>query len=184
MIKSKKDLKEYMKADKEMLGIKNLKRPRLFRDEIWRYEILLRKVEYYTNVQKNFLYKIILLYYKYKFHYLGTKLSFYIRPNVCNKGLSISHVGPVIINDYAKIGENCRIHVGVNIGAAFNKPKNAPVIGNNVYIGPGVKIYGKIKIDNDVIIGANAVVNKDVPSNVTVAGVPAKIIKNTGNMKK
>lgn len=183
MIESKKDLKEFMQADKDSLGITNLKRPRLFRDEIWKYEILLRKVEYYTNVKKSFLHKILLLHYKYLFHKLGTKLSFYVRPNVCNKGLSISHVGPVIINDYAKIGENCRIHVGVNIGATLNEPKDAPVIGKNVYIGPGAKIYGKITIGDNVAIGANAVVNKDVPNNVTVAGVPAKIVSKKGNIR-
>jgi len=61
----------------------------------------------------------------------------------------------------------------VNIGVFNGK---CPTIGNNVYIGPGVKIFGGIAIGDNVTIGANAVVNKDIPSNVTVAGVPAKII--------
>lgn len=50
-----------------------------------------------------------------------------------------------------------------------------------MYIGPGAKLFGKIHIGDNVAIGANAVVNKDVPSNVTVAGVPAKIISNKGS---
>lgn len=47
---------------------------------------------------------------------------------------------------------------------------NAPIIRDNVYIGPGAKLFGKIKIGNNVAIGANAVVNKDVPDNVTIGG--------------
>ena len=66
-----------------------------------------------------------------------------------------------------KAGSNCRIHAGVNIG-------------NNVYIGPGAKLYGKITIGDNAAIGANSVVNKDVPAGVTVAGVPAKMIKDKG----
>lgn len=51
------------------------------------------------------------------------------------------------------------------------------VIGDNVYISPGVKIVKPVRIGNNVTIGANAVVNKDIPDNCVVAGVPAKIIK-------
>lgn len=51
------------------------------------------------------------------------------------------------------------------------------VIGDNCYIGPGVKIVKPVKIRNNVVIGANAVVNKDIPDDCMVAGMPAKIIK-------
>lgn len=183
MIKSKEQLKEYLKSDKEAMRIEH-KKPKVFRDEIWRFEIYLRKLEYYMNCSKSIINKIMLIYYKFIFHKMSVKLGYYIKPNTCSKGLSIAHIGPVIINDYAHIGENCRIHVGVNIGGSINEPKKAPIIGNNVYIGPGAKIYGNIKIGDNVAIGANAVVNKDVPNNVTVAGVPAKIVSNKGNIRK
>lgn len=52
-----------------------------------------------------------------------------------------------------------------------------PTIGNNVTIYAGAKVFGKITIGDDVVIGANAVVTKDIPSHSMVAGVPAKIIK-------
>ena len=84
------------------------------------------------------------------------------------------HYGTLVVNKDARIGNNCRIHVGVNIGG-FNG--GVPVIGDNVYIGPGAKIFGGITIGNNVSIGANAVVNKSFPDNVVIAGVPAKIIK-------
>ena len=55
-----------------------------------------------------------------------------------------------------------------------------PKIGNNVWIGPGVKIYGKIILDSQIQIGANSVVNKSFKSDITIAGIPAKIIKDSG----
>jgi serine O-acetyltransferase len=51
-----------------------------------------------------------------------------------------------------------------------------PIIGNNVEINAGARILGPVKVGDNVVIGANAVVTKDVPSNCVVAGVPAKII--------
>ena len=80
------------------------------------------------------------------------------------------------MNPNAKIGKNCRIHVGVNIGSAADSDET-PVIGDNVYIGPGAKIFGGIVIGNNTVIGANAVVNKSFPEGgVTIGGIPAKII--------
>jgi serine O-acetyltransferase len=60
----------------------------------------------------------------------------------------------------------------------------APRLGNNVYVGPGSKLFGNITIGNNVAIGANAVVNTDVPDNVTVGGVPAKIISGVSSLVK
>jgi serine O-acetyltransferase len=60
----------------------------------------------------------------------------------------------------------------VNIGL---KNAKAPSIGSNVYIGPGAKLFGDICVGDNVVIGANAVVNRDIPNNVTVAGIPAKV---------
>ena len=71
--------------------------------------------------------RVMLLYYKFRFYKLSTKLNF-IFAQMCLKRFTISHIGPIIVNDYAKIGEYCRIHVGVNIGATLDKPKDAPII--------------------------------------------------------
>ena len=88
------------------------------------------------------------------------------------------HWGSIVISSRAIIGCNARIHSCVNIGA---DKSGAPVIGDNVYIGPGAKIFGNISIGNNVKIGANAVVNKSFPSDVSIAGVPAKIIRQHDN---
>lgn len=82
-----------------------------------------------------------------------------------------------VINPGVVIGDNCIIRNNTIIG---NKgiEGGEPIIGNNVNIGANSCIIGPIKIGNNVVIGAGSVVVKDVPSNVIVAGNPAKIIRH------
>lgn len=97
-------------------------------------------------------------------------------------GLYLGHTGSIIVNSNVIIGSNCTIGVGTVLGqGGRGLNKGNPSIGDNVYIGVGAKIIGKIKIGNNVAIGANAVVTKDVPDNATVAGIPAKIINYLGS---
>lgn len=123
-------------------------------------------------------------WHQYKsFERYGYKLGITILLNVFGPGLCICHVGTIIVNSNVKVGFDCRIHAGVNIGNSSNLGNgwgadNTPVLGDNVYIEPGAKLFGKVKIGNNVAIGANAVVNKNFPNDVTIAGVPAKIISN------
>lgn len=92
-------------------------------------------------------------------------------------GLSIAHYGTIVVSEQASIGRNCRIHAGVNIGASAGK-NGAPVIGNNVYIGPGAILFGNIIIADNISIGANATVNKSFTKpNVVIAGTPATVVK-------
>jgi serine O-acetyltransferase len=87
----------------------------------------------------------------------------------------IDHFGGIIISCYARIGDNCRIRNGVTIGLRRVEEKQAPVIGNNVDIGAGAKLLGPIRIGDNVVIGANAVVLCDVPDDSIAVGVPAMI---------
>lgn len=78
----------------------------------------------------------------------------------------------IIITDDVKIGKNCVIFQQVTIQGDTlydSKTFGSPIIGNNCYIYPGVKIIGKVTIGDNVVIGANAVVNKDVPDNSVVS---------------
>ncbi len=97
-------------------------------------------------------------------------------------GLLIGHFGGILVSNAAKIGRNCNLGHQVTIGVA-NRGQRAgvPTLGDNVYIGPGAKIFGAITIGNNVAIGANAVVTHDVPDNAVVAGIPAKIISMKGS---
>lgn len=136
---------------------------------LWKFNKYLRKVEYHVN-NRGYFHYIARIFWKIKLKKVSLKLGWLIPPNSCEAGLCIVHPGTVVINDKARIGKNVRIHVCVNIGGAGNV---APVIGDNVYIGPGAKIYGDIFIGNNVSIGANAVVNKSFGDNVLLFGVPS-----------
>lgn len=98
------------------------------------------------------------------------------------KGLYIGHFGGIIIGGEIVMGDFCNLSQGVTIGQAGRGGKQlSPIIGNRVYIGPGAKVFGGIRIGNDVAIGANAVVSDDVPDNGVVVGVPGKIISYTSS---
>lgn len=180
MIQSKGDLRKYLEADRIALGQSN-KKPRILGDEIWKYQILLRKCEYYNNCKKGFIYKVLFIYNKYRFRKLGIKLGFTIPINVFSEGLSIAHYGTIVVNETARIGKNCRIHEGVTIGATNGNPKAAQ-IGDNVFIGSGAKIIGDITLGDRIAIGANSVVVKSCnENNVTLAGSPARIVSKNGS---
>lgn len=119
-------------------------------------------------------------YYHYRYHNSGVRLGFLVPPNVCEEGLRIVHYGLLTINGGAKIGKNCCIQEGVNIGSTNGG--QAPVIGDNVFIGSGAKIIGNITIASNTTIGAGAVVVKSInEQGTTWAGVPAKLIKGREN---
>ncbi len=177
MIKTKEDLKEYIEADGLALGCKRNK-PRPFTDESFRFETALRKYEYALNQKGNGLFvKLLRAYRHFAFHRLSVKLGISVPPNVCGKGLAVVHCVGVIINSKAKIGENLRVQSGCVVGAKGGR-EEAPVLGNNVYLGAGCKVLGNIYIADGVKIGANAVVVKSIEEPGAVwAGVPAKRIK-------
>lgn len=93
------------------------------------------------------------------------------------KGLFIDHGMGVVIGETAEVGDNVTIYHGVTLGGTGkDKGKRHPTVKDNVIIGAGAKVLGPIIIGNDVKIGANSVVLKDVPDNATAVGIPAKII--------
>lgn len=83
----------------------------------------------------------------------------------------------VVMHARTVVGKNCMIGQGVTIGGKSGWYE-VPVIGDNVIINAGSKIIGPVRIGNNVEIGANSVVVKDVPSNCVVAGIPARILKS------
>ncbi|MFO0697774.1 MAG: hypothetical protein U0236_00970 [Nitrospira sp.] len=98
-------------------------------------------------------------------------------------GCYIGHYGGITISGQAKIGSNANISQLVTIGVSGEGEKRGvPTIGNDVYIAPGAKVFGKIRIGNNVKIGANAVIHKDIPDNAIVVLDPGfTIISFKGN---
>lgn len=121
--------------------------------------------------------RLILNHYIYKY---GIDISY--RMNL-GGGLCIGHTGGIVVNAKAVIGKNCNLSHEVTIGIVNRGDKQGcPTIGDNVYIGPGAKIIGNIRIGNGVAVGANCVVTHDIPDNAVVVGIPGKVISYKGSV--
>ena len=94
------------------------------------------------------------------------------------KGTKLGYGGiGVVIHSKAEIGSYCIVSQQVTIGGGNSRYPGVPRIGDNVHVHKGAIVFGGITIGNNVEIGANAVVNKPVPDNAIVAGIPAKILR-------
>lgn len=140
-----------------------------------------------------------LLYYRFS-NFFYRRKHFFISRFLCEKAkrktgieihpgaqigsnLFIDHGTGVVIGETSVIGNNVTMFHGVTLGGSgtpTSEKKRHPTVGNNVFIGCGAKLLGNITVGDNVKIGANAVVLNDVPSNVTVVGAPAKIVKING----
>ena len=109
------------------------------------------------------------------------------------KGFFIDHGMGVVIGETTEIGDNVTMYHDVTLGGTtvFSPngkvlSKRHPTIGNNVIIGSGAQVLGPIKIGDNVKIGSNAIVTKDVEPNTTVVGIPAHHVAelNLGRKRK
>ena len=147
----------------------------------FRYAALLRFYAYARTAgwcQLGVRQMTVLLLHRYSIRF-GIDIS---RDAHIGSGLYIGHFGGIVVNAAVVIGDNCNLSQGVTLGQVNRGPKaGCPTIGNNVYIGPGAKIIGRIHVGDHAAVGANAVVLEDVPPNVSVGGVPARVISETGS---
>lgn len=183
MIKTKQDLKYYLNEDAKRNGCSY---PSYYLWQFlgaenacaYRYLRCMRKYEYHVNNRQNSLYhRLLSYYYKIKVIHFGRKYSIQITPNTCGYGLRLLHLtGGGILLNVNKVGNYCGFNSGVVLGNKGSQ-ENRPEIGDHVAFGPGAKAFGKVSIGNNVFVAPNAVVTKDIPSNVIVGGVPAKIIR-------
>jgi serine O-acetyltransferase len=91
-------------------------------------------------------------------------------------GLYIAHIGGVHINPGAVIGRDCDVAHRVTIGASAMGRQGVPTLGDNVYIGTGAVLIGKIRVGSGAKIAANTLVMTNVPEGATVMGVPGRIV--------
>jgi len=136
----------------------------------------------YTKTQillRIFIYQFARFLLKHLMYKLGVSIP---PETMIGSGFYIGHFGGIVINSSCKIGKNCNISQGVTLGQANRgKNKGCPILGDNIYLGPGAKIFGAVRIGNNVAIGANCVVTKDIPDNAVVVGVPGRVISQKGS---
>ena len=196
MIRTKQDLEYYLSEDRRVYGKKKPSSLKdhivnwLFPDRNYDFMVCLRHLEYHTNlVIANAVcegwgkwHKIRTLYYNKMHARLRAMTGIELNPNCAGPGLHISH-GKVVISSKAHLGRNCKVYSDVTIGGQGRYDRNgAPIIGDRVYIGTGARILGNIRIADDVVIGANAVVTKDIlEPNTTWGGIPARKISDQGS---
>lgn len=179
-IGSREEYEFYLEADRLSLELIR-RRQRLFGDEIWKFQRLLRTLEYTLNCRRSALWRPYRTLLSIRFHRMSVRLGFTIPPNVFGPGLAIAHRGTIVVNSCARVGANCRLHVCVNIGSTAGTDEEAPEIGENVYIGPGAILFGPIRIADGVAIGANSVVTSSFTDpSITIAGAPARRINDRG----
>ncbi|GAB3203709.1 serine O-acetyltransferase [Pontibacter aydingkolensis] len=164
----KADLYRYNKLS----GVKGLLRGLMIPG--FRYMFLMRLATSHSNRKsiKRIFYKLLLRRYVYKY---GIQIPVSAK---IGEGFYIGHFGSIVVSENAVIGNNCNIAHSVTIGQTRRgSRKGAPVIGNNVWIGTGSVIVGKITIGNNVLIAPLTYLTIDVPDNCMVMGNPAKIIE-------
>ncbi|MGG6238431.1 serine O-acetyltransferase [Nodosilinea sp. AN01ver1] len=116
-----------------------------------------------------------MMYHKVRNTY-GIELPYSVK---LGRRVVVEHQGNIVVHGNCVIGDDTIIRQGVTLGLRhLDRPLDAPILGNRVNVGAGAKLFGKITIGDNVNVGANAVVLIDVPSNSTVVGIPAKIIKS------
>lgn len=172
MITSKADYEQYVAADMAALGVKynhplwaSNNSTVWLTDPIVRWTRLLRRVEFWENCRSGPVWKIGRVILRWWFQKKSKQLGFSIPINVAGPGLCILHYGSIVISRHSKLGSGCILNSCVNIGVRPGETY-APTLGNNCYIGPGAKLWGGVLIADNVTIGANACVSK----NVLVAG--------------
>lgn len=181
MITDRQTYREYVKEDLKAYGLTHVGFYNYWWMDCLRFQLRLRRIEYLHNTAgHNPLKGIWRFVLEVVNHRLATRLGFTIPKNVFGPGLHIVHFGTIVVHPDARVGRNCRLHPSTSIGDYNGVPR----LGDNVYIGPGAKIYGPVTLGDNVAVGANAVVNKSFGSNVTLGGVPARIVAEKGAMEQ
>lgn len=137
MIENRKDLESYLAADLHAYGLDRWRLRHRILQRPAHFQRLLRKSEYWTNSARTPAGRLLAGYLRLRTKFLGERLGFDIPRNVFGPGLSIAHIGSIVVNCNAKVSSNCRIHHGVTIGEG--RAGEYPTIGDDVFISVGAR---------------------------------------------
>lgn len=160
MINSREDYDAFLTADMKSAGVvKWSLRGRINAPSTY-FVRRLRRFEYVKNCHGGWPAGwMIYLVTRLRFEAISRKYGYSIPANVFGPGLSIAHLGTIVINSKARVGANCRLHHGVTIGSTRGK---APLIGDEVFMAPGSSVYGEVVVGDRVHLGPGVVIIEDV----------------------
>lgn len=173
-ITNRTDLRHYLTEDLRANGVDRWHFSLRFRRPEVLYQRILRRVEY-CQATPGVLARVARCYLRFRLTRLSVRTGITIPPGVFGPGLSIAHYGSIVVHTRARVGAYCRINSATNIGMTRT---GVPTLGDHVYVAPGAVLYGGITVGDRAVIGANAVVGRDVPAGVTVGGSPARVISS------
>lgn len=147
----------------------------------WAFIKALRKTEYYyAHRKENPYYMLRYLLCVRKKNRLGLKLGIEIPLGSCAKGLRVYHTFTVMVNEDARVGEDCILH-GDNIIGNMGAGTGSPTLGKHVEMGVGAKVLGNVYIADHVKIGAGAVVlHSCYEEGAVLTGIPAAVRPRKG----
>ncbi|MAU41748.1 MAG: serine O-acetyltransferase [Kordiimonas sp.] len=144
----------------------------------------------YPSIHALMFYRLAHWLWKHELYVLGRFVSHLgrmftgieIHPGaVIGRGVFIDHGMGVVIGETAVVGDNVTLYQGVTLGGtSLEKGKRHPTLENGVIVGAGAKVLGPILVGQNARIGSNAVVVKQVPADVSVVGIPGKVVQNVG----
>ena len=153
----------------------------LWRDPAFRYVFFFRLRAFARSHKgwKYFIYPLVVFYISR----LGVRYGICIpQEATVGSGLYIGHWGGIWINREVVIGKNCVLSQNVTLGGiSRGAHQGAPLVGDNVYFGPGAVVSGGIVVGDHALIGANSLVTGDVPMGAVMVGNPAKAYATTGS---
>lgn len=177
MIQNKNDKRFYLKEDLKAIHYKY----KLFKPTsilayffsyqyayLWHYLLHLRNAEYLHNCKPSF-WKLRYFFHSWRMRVQARKLgNIEIPINTLGYGTIFPHIGKIIINKEARVGNYCTLYPGVCIGKKGDG--NVPILGDYVFIGLGSKILGKVEVESGSIIAPNAVVLQSPKNQKVVLG--------------
>lgn len=126
---------------------------------------------------------LVSVFYYFWWYGVQSTTGIYLSPDAeIGPGFYVGHFGQIFVGPGCVFGRNCNISQGVTVGLARRGGVwGTPVIGERVYLAPGCKVVGPIRLADGTVVGANAVMSRDSVEDSVWAGIPARMIAKTGS---